>query len=372
MKYYRITDEAESWWIEYRTDGMKDSISEKIVSYETSNADPLELNEEQIQLGLPNHLGQATSQLELTTLCIAKELRLTKQYDQLAEESLRKSSGKEFLTFTVPGQVGDSVIVDGLSGSVDIGVTAATDISALIPTFTITNKSKVTYPDEEIDPVVSGVTEIDFTAAILLKVWDEAETDKDWEVTIVNLSDAALITAFDVPGQNGDEVIADETDSIALNVDYGTDVSALTPVVAISEGAVVSPASAVEQDFTNPVTYTVTSEDETVEKEFEVTITVLPNTATDILTFSLAEQIGTVVIDDELHTIAIEVANGTVVTGLVATFTLSPQATAAVGVTPQVSAATANDFTNPVVYAVTAGDETTTQNWTVTVTEAAP
>jgi hypothetical protein len=92
-------------------------------------------------------------------------------------------------------------------------------------------------------------------------------------------------------------------------------------------------------------------------------------TAADILTYSLAEQTGPAVIGD--GTIAIEVANGTTVTALVATFTTSPDITSIkVGEVVQVSATTANDFTEPVTYAVIAEDGETTKEWVVTVTVA--
>lgn len=96
----------------------------------------------------------------------------------------------------------------------------------------------------------------------------------------------------------------------------------------------------------------------------------IPNTETDITAYSFAEQTGVAVIDDVAHTVGIEVAYGTDVTGLVATFTLSDGATSAVGATAQVSGTTPNDFTSPVIYTVTAEDGTTTQDWTVTVTVA--
>lgn len=89
-----------------------------------------------------------------------------------------------------------------------------------------------------------------------------------------------------------------------------------------------------------------------------------------ILTYSLAEQTGAATIDQENKTVDIEVANGTTVTALVATFTLSTDAAADVSDTPQVSATTANDFTNPVVYTITS-DQGVEVNWTVTVTVAA-
>jgi hypothetical protein len=58
------------------------------------------------------------------------------------------------------------------------------------------------------------------------------------------------------------------------------------------------------------------------------------------------------------------------VSSLVATFTLSAQATAAIGATAQVSARTANDFTSAKTYTITAGDGST-NTWTVTITIAA-
>ncbi len=90
-----------------------------------------------------------------------------------------------------------------------------------------------------------------------------------------------------------------------------------------------------------------------------------------ITAFSFAEQTGAATINAADGTIAIEVANGTAVTALVATFALSPDATAKVATTAQVSGTTPNDFTNPVTYVVTAEDTVTTKNWVVTVTEAA-
>lgn len=89
----------------------------------------------------------------------------------------------------------------------------------------------------------------------------------------------------------------------------------------------------------------------------------------DFLTFTLVAQTGEATIDNDEKTIDIEVANGTTVTALVATFTLSTGASAVVGETAQVSGTTANNFTSAVDYVVTgaAGKEVT---WTVTVTVA--
>jgi hypothetical protein len=92
---------------------------------------------------------------------------------------------------------------------------------------------------------------------------------------------------------------------------------------------------------------------------------------TDIVTFALAEQTGAATIDAVNHRVAIEVVGGLDRTSLAPTFTLSEGARAHVNGTAQISGATANDFSSPVIYTLTAEDGTTLQYWIVIVTEAA-
>ena len=87
------------------------------------------------------------------------------------------------------------------------------------------------------------------------------------------------------------------------------------------------------------------------------------SSAKDLLTFTLASQTGAATINGVNHTVSIEVANGTDVTTLAPTITVSKYAT----ISPASGATT--DFTNPVDYTVTAQDGTT-QLYTVTVTVA--
>jgi hypothetical protein len=94
------------------------------------------------------------------------------------------------------------------------------------------------------------------------------------------------------------------------------------------------------------------------------------NPATDFLAYSFPEQTGAATIDTGAHTVAIEVANGTDVTGLIATFIGSGLSVVDVSDSVQVSGTTANNFTSPVVYTITAADGTTEEDWTVTVTVA--
>jgi cytoskeletal protein RodZ len=49
--------------------------------------------------------------------------------------------------------------------------------------------------------------------------------------------------------------------TITVNVPPNTNVTSLTPTIEVSDSATVSPASGTPQNFTNPVTYTVTAQD---------------------------------------------------------------------------------------------------------------
>lgn len=86
--------------------------------------------------------------------------------------------------------------------------------------------------------------------------------------------------------------------------------------------------------------------------------------ANDILGFVLDAQTGAATINTTAHTVAIEVANGTVVTALTPTVNVS------IGANATPNSLEAQDFTSPVVYSVKSADGTS-QAWTVTVSVAA-
>ena len=94
--------------------------------------------------------------------------------------------------------------------------------------------------------------------------------------------------------------------------------------------------------------------------------TVVPNSNKAVTAYSIAGATGTV--DESAKTIAVTVPYGTNVTSQAATFTTSGSGVK-VGTAEQTSAATANNFTGPVVYTVSATDNTST-TYTVTVTVA--
>jgi Leucine-rich repeat (LRR) protein len=85
-----------------------------------------------------------------------------------------------------------------------------------------------------------------------------------WKTSVVNYLPSGLlcneteITSFTFTEQTQSANIGSGT--IEIEVEYGTDVTSLTPTITLSGNATVDPLSGVAQDFTNPVTYTVTAE----------------------------------------------------------------------------------------------------------------
>ena len=198
-------------------------------------------------------------------------------------------------------------------------------------------------------------------------------TTKDTYTITVNVAaptTTKAITAFNFTSPAATGAITESTHQIAVTVPFGTVVTALVPTITIT-GAGVSPNSGVAQDFTHPVIYTVTAQDNSTQ-QYTVTVTIAnPSTAAEITAFSIPLETGPASINSPAGSIGVTVPYNTDVTALVATFTTSASVSyVKVGSTSQVSAVTANNFTNPVIYAVTAQDVTVTKNWTVTVTVA--
>ena len=85
------------------------------------------------------------------------------------------------------------------------------------------------------------------------------------------------ILSFVLAAQTGAATIDAVNHTISMELVSGTDPGALTPTITLSEGASIAPGSEVEQDFTNPVVYTVTAEDQEMKEAWTVTVSVAVN-----------------------------------------------------------------------------------------------
>jgi hypothetical protein len=88
------------------------------------------------------------------------------------------------------------------------------------------------------------------------------------------LSSFKEIKAFEIPGQAGGTAINKDERSIVVPMGEDADITQLAPsLIEISNLATVSPGQGEVRDFTEPVIYTVTAED---DSRAEWTVTVVP------------------------------------------------------------------------------------------------
>ncbi len=263
------------------------------------------------------------------------------------------SNETEIVSFKLAEQTAPATI-DNLLHTISIGVPFATDLTALVPTIALSAGATI-------NPA-SGDT-VDFSAPGVYTVTaEDGTTTQDWSVTVVeSFNTATDIVSFTFAEQAGPATLDNMLHTVSMEVPYGTDVSALVPTIGLSDSASIVPASGAVTDFSVPVVFTVTADDGITIQDWKVAVVLLPNTETDIVTFTLIDKAGPATLDNFLHTVSIEVPYGTDVSALVPTIGLSDGAS----IVPTKRVAT--DFSVPVVYSVTAEDGVTTQDWTVTV-----
>ena len=163
--------------------------------------------------------------------------------------------------------------VDSVYASIDednrlvrLDFSAGTDVTHLTPTITISNYATI-------EPA-SGVAQ-DFTNPVFYTVtaMDGSETQYMVEAFVHDADNEKSILLFRFDALDDDGVIDEILHRIDFVLPAETDVTQLVPTIVVSEGATVEPASGVAQDFTNPVTYTVTAQNGTTAA-YTVTVVV--------------------------------------------------------------------------------------------------
>ena len=153
--------------------------------------------------------------------------------------------------------------VDSVYGTVDedtkmvrLDFPAGTDVTHLTPTIIISNYATI-------EPK-SGVAQ-DFTNPVYYTVTSLSGSTSQYmvEALVHNADNEKSILSFRFDALDESGVIDQIARKISFVLPAGTDVTQLIPTIEVSEGATVDPASGVAQDFTNPVTYTVTAQNGT-------------------------------------------------------------------------------------------------------------
>jgi hypothetical protein len=175
-----------------------------------------------------------------------------------------------------------------------------------------------------------------------------------------SISRRKAITSFTVSNQAGATIIDDAAHTITVNMPFNSSLNNISPIITIT-GKSVDPPSGAYQDFTNPVTYTVTAADGSAQT-YTATVKAAANNAKTITGFTVPGQTGPTVIDETAQTVALTMPNGTDITSLTPKVSITGSS-----VEPQSDET--HDFTDPVAYTVIAADGTS-RTYTVTVTVA--
>lgn len=160
---------------------------------------------------------------------------------------------KFILTFRVDSVYG---IIDEDECLVRLDFPAGTDVTHLTPTITIS-----TYATIEPE---SGVAQ-DFTNPVYYTVTAFNGTTAQYmvEAIVHDAENEKSILSFRFDALDEDGVIDEMLHRVDFVLPAETDVTQLVPTIVVSESATVEPASGVAQDFTYPVTYTVTAQNGT-------------------------------------------------------------------------------------------------------------
>ena len=99
------------------------------------------------------------------------------------------------------------------------------------------------------------------------------------EIWFTTASDSKELNSFNFSSLGVTGIVNSTEHTVSLSVPNSTVLTSLVPTINLPEDASVSPLSGVAQDFTNPVTYTVTAEDDSTQ-DYVVTVTKLASTQT--------------------------------------------------------------------------------------------
>ncbi|MEQ8713565.1 MAG: LamG-like jellyroll fold domain-containing protein [Cyclobacteriaceae bacterium] len=259
------------------------------------------------------------------------------------------STATDILTFSISEVAG---VIDTENNEITVTADVGSfDLDALIAEFTVSSEATAQVNGE---PKASGDQLNPYTTPFIMSVIaEDGLTSQDWTITInippsvdaISPNAAVLGTRLLIDGSNFDPTSNTVTiDGLNANVHSSSRTSLSVDV----------PEAAFGKDL--DVSVTSRGQTTTLVGAFDVI-----SIDTDILSFAINEMFAQV--DALNHTIELNLPAGTNLSTLSPTLSLSEGAT----VIPE--SVVAQNFTNPVIYTVTAEDGSTTQDWTVTVTE---
>ncbi|WP_181308007.1 DUF4960 domain-containing protein [Rufibacter sp. XAAS-G3-1] len=159
------------------------------------------------------------------------------------------------------------------------------------------------------------------------------------------------INSFKINGVNGE--INQNTGQILFTLPYNSNITSVTPEIALPEGASISPDISLPADYSQEVTYTVVNGNR--YKDYKVRVQVMQ----PIIKFAINGVDAT--INNAAKSITIVLPTGTDITAL------APEIETSAGVSISPASGVARDFSTPQTYTITIGS--LSEDYTVTVSQ---
>lgn len=189
--------------------------------------------------------------------------------DYTVTVTLAPSSAKAITAYSLNGSAGT---INESNKTIAVTMPFGVYIKDLVAAFTTTGQSVKVGPEVQ----VSGTTAHNFTDPVTYTVVAADNTTQDYVVTVtVAKSPEKAITAFSVNGISG--IINETSKTIAVTMPASTKVTSLvatftTTGQSVKVGSTVQASGKTANNFTSPVTYTVTAADGTTA-DYLVTVT---------------------------------------------------------------------------------------------------
>ncbi len=184
-----------------------------------------------------------------------------------------QSAEAEITAFKLNGQIGTETI-NSTAGTIAINVPLGTSLSSAIP------QNVSISAQASINPLASAAQ--NFTVPVVYTVTAQNGTTKNWTVNVTQIaSPAKEITAFVLSSsQIGAATINSAAGTIGITMPNTVNITNISPTsITTSANATISPSVATAQNFTAPVTYTVTAQDGST-KSWVVNVTLIDPSAT--------------------------------------------------------------------------------------------
>ncbi|MCM4155473.1 hypothetical protein DHD80_05610 [Gramella sp. AN32] len=241
---------------------------------------------------------------------------------------------------------GEFAQIDHTSATIAMTLPAGTDLSSV--------NVDLSVPEGTVVTPESGST-IDFTSGpVIFKTIASNGANREYTAMVAAYGDPKILN-FAI-GDNAGQI---DEENHTITVEIGSqdgDITDLAPNFVIADGTSVDVASGVSRNFTNPVAYTVLSNDGFTASEYSVIVNQIEGPK--ITSFKIGEAEG--VIDNEENTIYVSLPAGTDISAL------SPVIEVPEGQAVAPDSQEEINFTDPVEYTVT-NSESLTKTYMVTV-----